>query len=120
MNRIWAAAVVGLAVVAAQPARANWMWHRHDHFGWGPPPMAYGPPVIVYPASPPVVMVAPPAAGYVAQPAPVQAIPVSPPFSDTAGHYCREYQTTVMVGGKPQQSYGTACQQPDGTWRLMN
>ncbi len=29
----------------------------------------------------------------------------------------REYQTTVMVGGKEVEAYGTACLQPDGSWR---
>lgn len=29
----------------------------------------------------------------------------------------REYQTTIIVGGAPQDAYGNACLQPDGTWR---
>ena len=29
----------------------------------------------------------------------------------------REYQTTVIVGGKEVDAYGTACLQPDGSWR---
>jgi hypothetical protein len=29
----------------------------------------------------------------------------------------REYQTKVMVGGKQVDAYGTACLQPDGSWR---
>ena len=29
----------------------------------------------------------------------------------------REYQTTVMVGGRTVDAYGTACLQPDGSWR---
>ena len=29
----------------------------------------------------------------------------------------REYQTTVIVGGKEVEAYGTACLQPDGSWR---
>ncbi len=29
----------------------------------------------------------------------------------------REYQTRVMVGGKQVEAYGTACLQPDGSWR---
>jgi hypothetical protein len=29
----------------------------------------------------------------------------------------REYQTKIMVGGKQVQGYGTACLQPDGSWR---
>jgi len=34
--------------------------------------------------------------------------------------YCREYQTTAIVAGKKQQVYGTACRQPDGTWKIVN
>ena len=41
-------------------------------------------------------------------------------YQNAAGTYCREYQTTAMVGGQPQQMYGTACRQPDGQWKLMN
>jgi surface antigen len=40
--------------------------------------------------------------------------------NDTAGNYCREYQQTVQVGGKTEQAYGTACRQPDGTWKVVN
>lgn len=36
-----------------------------------------------------------------------------------AGQYCREYQTTAVVGGKTQQAYGTACRQPDGSWKIV-
>src|SRR5262245_60566692 len=32
------------------------------------------------------------------------------------GQYCREYKQTITIGGEPQQTYGTACRQPDGTW----
>ncbi len=39
---------------------------------------------------------------------------------DQAGAYCREYQTTVVVGGQQQQAYGTACRQPDGSWKVVN
>jgi surface antigen len=39
---------------------------------------------------------------------------------ETAGGYCREYQQTIVVGGQAQESYGTACRQPDGSWRVMN
>ena len=35
------------------------------------------------------------------------------------GRYCREYQTTVMVGGKEEKAYGKACRQPDGSWELV-
>ena len=32
---------------------------------------------------------------------------------------CREYQTTIMIGGKPEKAYGRACRQPDGTWKVV-
>ncbi len=35
---------------------------------------------------------------------------------DGDGKYCREYQTTVIIDGRQQQAYGTACRQPDGSW----
>jgi surface antigen len=41
-------------------------------------------------------------------------------YQDNGGRYCREYQATSMIGGRTQQTYGTACRQPDGSWRLMN
>jgi surface antigen len=37
-----------------------------------------------------------------------------------SGAYCREYQQTIYVGGRAQQGYGTACQQPDGSWQVVN
>lgn len=41
--------------------------------------------------------------------------------TDTAsGQYCREYQTTVTVGGKTEDAFGTACQQPDGSWKIVS
>lgn len=36
------------------------------------------------------------------------------------GAYCREFQQNVIIGGQTQQAYGTACQQPDGAWRVVN
>ncbi|MFK8039786.1 MAG: RT0821/Lpp0805 family surface protein [Rickettsiaceae bacterium] len=36
------------------------------------------------------------------------------------GRYCREYTQRVVVGGKEQQAYGTACRQPDGSWEVVN
>lgn len=40
--------------------------------------------------------------------------------TSTAGRYCREYEQTIYVGGKQQSGYGTACQQPDGSWEIVN
>ena len=35
------------------------------------------------------------------------------------GSYCREFQQTITVGGKKQQGYGRACQQQDGSWKIV-
>lgn len=39
--------------------------------------------------------------------------------TSSRGSYCREYRTTVDIDGRREQAYGTACQQPDGTWRIV-
>jgi surface antigen len=36
------------------------------------------------------------------------------------GMYCREYQAKATVGDRVEETYGTACRQPDGSWKLMN
>ncbi len=35
------------------------------------------------------------------------------------GRYCREYQTTVIIGGKKRSAYGKACRKPDGSWKIV-
>ncbi len=35
------------------------------------------------------------------------------------GRYCREYVTEVLIGGRREQAYGTACRQPDGSWQVI-
>jgi surface antigen len=37
----------------------------------------------------------------------------------TSGSYCREYQQTITVDGKTERAYGTACRQPDGSWKIV-
>ncbi len=41
-------------------------------------------------------------------------------YRGASGRYCREYQQTVTVGGRTEQAYGTACRQPDGSWKVVN
>lgn len=36
------------------------------------------------------------------------------------GAYCREYQQVVVIDGREQRAHGTACRQPDGSWRIVN
>lgn len=40
--------------------------------------------------------------------------------TDNYGRACREYSQTIYVGGKQQSGYGTACQQSDGSWKVVN
>lgn len=45
------------------------------------------------------------------------------PTRDGTGPYgelCREFQTSIVVGGQLQQGYGTACRQADGSWRMVS
>ena len=32
---------------------------------------------------------------------------------------CREFQTTVNIGGELTQAYGTACRNADGSWKIQ-
>ena len=43
-----------------------------------------------------------------------------PAFKNELDQYCREFQQTIVVGGKKQNAYGTACRQPDGQWKIAN
>lgn len=45
--------------------------------------------------------------------------PVNDGYS-SSGRYCREYQQTIYVGGRQETAKGTACQNPDGTWDIVN
>jgi|GEM_PF-4570556 len=122
MSRLLSACALFLAVAGASaPALADWRYdeewrwrHRPPHYHPYPRDMmmVYPPPPMWRPGPPPRVV-------YV-QPAPIQAVPVSPPYTDPLGRYCREYQSTVMVGGRPQPGYGTACLMPDGQWRVVD
>jgi surface antigen len=41
-------------------------------------------------------------------------------FQTADGTYCRDYHTTVVIDGKQERATGTACRQPDGSWRIAN
>ena len=40
--------------------------------------------------------------------------------TSSAGRYCREFQHEITIGGRKEQSYGTACRQPDGSWEIIS
>ena len=33
--------------------------------------------------------------------------------------FCREFQSEVIIGGKPERAFGTACRMPDGSWQVQ-
>ena len=39
--------------------------------------------------------------------------------ADSEGRTCREFQQTVTIGGRQEQSYGTACRDANGDWKLV-
>jgi surface antigen len=40
-------------------------------------------------------------------------------YQSAGGQYCREYQQTVVIGGETHKAFGTACRQPDGSWKIV-
>jgi hypothetical protein len=99
----------GLQVFAAAvPSSAHARGFISFHFGV---PVAVGAPVY-YP--PPVYYYPPPVYYY-----PPPTYPPLPSATTAPQQNCREYQTTTIIGGRPQPAYGTACLQPDGTWRVV-
>lgn len=58
--------------------------------------------------------------GYYPQPAatpPRTVTRYEPSYADNTCLQEREYRSKIMVGGKQVEGYGTACLQPDGSWR---
>ena len=45
-----------------------------------------------------------------------QVVPVRQYFA--YGLPCRDYTAKAKIGGRNQRIHGTACQQPDGSWRI--
>lgn len=41
-------------------------------------------------------------------------------FAGAQGQPCREFITTIIIGGREEQGYGTACRQPDGSWQIVS
>lgn len=40
-------------------------------------------------------------------------------YQAPSGQYCREFNQTVLIGGKTERAYGTACRQPDSSWQIV-
>ena len=135
-------ALAGAASLATAPARADGFsfgyssgghyghpghgWDRGRHYHrppprvvyYAPPPRYYQPPPRVIYAPPPTIVYADPPPVIYAPPVVARNVLTSGPIQQTA-HYCREYHSMSTVGGQQIASYGTACRQPDGSWRIV-
>lgn len=40
-------------------------------------------------------------------------------FQTASGENCRDFETAINVDGKSETATGTACRQPDGTWKVV-
>ncbi|NQW10778.1 MAG: hypothetical protein HQ481_12970 [Alphaproteobacteria bacterium] len=139
IRRLLTVSVMGIALsMAALPANARDQRGAHDHSAWSQGHggkrchievsydwhgamlrkrvcahkrrhgFAYGAPVVI--RRPPVIVFQePPRVAYRPAPAP----------TPRHGGQCREYSTISTINGEPVEIYGTACRQPDGSWRIV-
>ena len=145
-----ATAALALVALTAgsSPAQAFWIGFGGPCCGWGlgpwgyPPPYAYYPPPAYYPPAYPPAPGYPAPGAYPAPAAPTAYTPgtpaapgaasapaaaaapgqpqitytTKPAFTNSAGQTCREYKADA--GGR--DVFGTACQEADGQWRVVN
>jgi hypothetical protein len=117
------AAVLAIGAVAAAPQPAEARVVVGIGFGMPLYPPAYYPPPYYYYPPPPVVYAPPPPVVYAPPPQAEPSVAVNPasgPYTAPNGQTCREYQSTAIVDGVQQPTHGTACLQPDGSWRIVN
>ena len=41
-------------------------------------------------------------------------------FQTSSGQYCREFTQEIIIDGRKDEAYGTACRQDDGSWKVVN
>ncbi|MBL4614155.1 MAG: hypothetical protein JKY27_04680, partial [Magnetovibrio sp.] len=41
-------------------------------------------------------------------------------YQRSDGTFCREFEQYVTIEGQDRKATGTACRQPDGSWRIIN
>lgn len=41
-------------------------------------------------------------------------------YQDDSGNDCRQFEQTIYIDGRPQRGTGTACREPDGSWRIVD
>jgi surface antigen len=49
----------------------------------------------------------------------VSIVPVRT-YQSPSGDYCRQYHVDIHMGGRRADGHGTACRQPEGTWKSVN
>jgi hypothetical protein len=139
LTGITALLAVATLTTTAPPARAFFIgigvpccgWGPGPYWGYPPPPYGYYPPPAYYP---PPGSYPPPAASAPSAYTPTQPTPGYPPasgtapatpritytskpaFTNSAGQTCREYK----ANDSGRAVFGTACQQADGQWRVVN
>jgi surface antigen len=40
-------------------------------------------------------------------------------YQTSSGQYCRQYTQSIDIDGEQHQAYGTACREPDGSWKIQ-
>lgn len=82
--------------------------HRGHGHKWGHYKRRHRPARVVYITRPPVQV-------------PVY-VPVAAPVRSQSQiiTQCREYNSTAVIDGSRVPVYGTACRQPDGSWRIVD
>ena len=40
-------------------------------------------------------------------------------YANAKGENCREYTQKIVVGGKSESAFGTACRRSDGSWEIV-
>jgi hypothetical protein len=106
------------AFVPVRPAEARvWVGVGVGVPVWGgyyyPPAYPY------YPYSPYPYASPYPYGSYYYPPASQPAAPAQPGTGGPSTANCRDYTTTETIDGRPQTVTGSACQQPDGSWRIV-
>jgi surface antigen len=60
-----------------------------------------------------------PATGRAGWVAPIRTY-TQPVYGSPGQHTCREYHTSVMIGGREERAAGVACRDSAGEWRIAN
>lgn len=90
--------------------------YYYPNYYYYPPAYTYPPP----PPPPPPASPAPAAYTNAPPPPPPPATAAKPSAAAPAGGNCHDFQTTEPAeGGGAQPATHTACQQPDGTWKIV-